>query len=101
MQAVGPPCFNNDLLNLLADDAEKIDENEYAWRQRAIGGCLKKLSEENQQLVMAPYLNHGPVKVLAAKQSVSVNSLTKARTLKDKLWTVLIHKGVIHHEQKI
>lgn len=78
--------FNNDLLNLLADDAEKIDENEYAWRQRAIGGCLKKLSEENQHLVMAPYLNHGSVKVLAAKQSVSVNSLyKKLGRLRDKL----------------
>ena len=78
--------FNNDLLNLLADDAEKIDEYEYAWRQKAIGNCLKKLSEDNQHLVMAPYLNHGSVKVLAAKQSVSVNSLyKKLGRLREKL----------------
>ncbi len=76
--------FNNVLLNLLTDNVEKIDEHEYAWRQRAIGGCLKKLSEENQQLVMAPYFNHGSVKVLAAKQSV--NSLyKKLGRLRDKL----------------
>ena len=69
--------FSETVLNLIADDAEKIDESEYAWRQNAIGGCLKKLSEEDQQLVMAPYLNHGSVKVMASQQSVSVNSLYK------------------------
>jgi RNA polymerase sigma-70 factor, ECF subfamily len=69
--------FSETLVNLLADDAEKIDEQEYTWRQNAIGQCLKKLSEQDQQLVMAPYLNHGSVKVLATTQSVSVNSLYK------------------------
>ena len=78
--------FSEKLLNLIADEAEKIDENEYAWRQSAIGTCLKTLSEEDQSLVMAPYLNHGSVKVMASKQSVSVNSLyKKLGRLRDRL----------------
>ena len=88
--------FNERLMNLIAEDAEKIDENEYAWRQKALGSCLKKLSEEEQSLVMAPYLNHGSVKVLASKQSVSVNSLyKKLGRLRDRLLNCVNSKGVL------
>ena len=78
--------FSKETLNIIADESSKLDEEDHAFRRNALQVCLEKLSESQRRLIMAPYYQHGSVKVLASKNKVSVNSLyKKIGRLREKL----------------
>lgn len=69
--------FSKETLNLIADESCRLSEEDHAFRRNALQICLEKLSESQRRLIMAPYYQHGSVKVLADRNKVSVNSLYK------------------------
>lgn len=78
--------FSKDTLNIIAEESSKLDEEDHALRRNALELCLKKLTDSQRKLIMAPYYQHGSIKVLAAKHKVSVNSLyKKIGRLREKL----------------
>ena len=83
--------FSESVLKLIADDAEQIDEHTHASKRKALEQCLQKMNDSQQQLIMAPYIEHGSITTLAQKQNVSVNSLyKKLGRLREKL-TICMH----------
>lgn len=78
--------FSEKVVDLIADDAEKIRDTEYIWRRKALELCLQKLTDAQRELVLASSLHHGAITELAARESVSVNSLyKKLGRLREKL----------------
>ena len=69
--------FSNELIALLADDAEQISETEHSERRQALEQCLSALSAPQRELVLAPYLKHGRITELAEKSNTTVNALYK------------------------
>ena len=63
--------FSNELIALLADDAEQISEAEHSEQ------CLSALSAPQRELVLAPYLKHGRITELAEQSNTTVNALYK------------------------
>ena len=69
--------FSNELVAILADEAEEISEAEHSKRRQALESCLGKLSSPERELVLAPYLHHGRIKELAELGGTSANALYK------------------------
>ncbi len=68
--------FSEGVLELLADEAEAIDEDEDAARH-ALRSCLDQFSHTHRELLLAPYAGDGRVKVLAERSGKSANALYK------------------------
>jgi len=78
--------FSNELVAILADEAEQISETEHSKRRRALESCLGKLSGPERELVLAPYLHHGRITELAELGGTSANALyKKLGRLRDRL----------------
>ena len=78
--------FSQETINIIADEAARDEEEDHEFRDNAMQVCLKRLSESQRKLLMAPYYSHGSVKVLAGRSKVSVNSLyKKIGRLREKL----------------
>ena len=78
--------FSNELVAILADEAEGIDEAEHSQRWQALEMCLGKLSSPERELVLAPYLHHGRITELAERGGTSANALyKKLGRLRDRL----------------
>lgn len=69
--------FSEELLSLLAEEAEETEEVELEREKAILQICFKKLSLAHQELVLAPYAGNGRVKELAEQSGRSVNSLYK------------------------
>lgn len=69
--------FSNELVAILADEAEQISEAEHSHRRQALASCLGKLSNPERELVLAPYLHHGRITELAELGGTSANALYK------------------------
>ncbi len=69
--------FSEELLNLLAEEAEEPETHEWVTEKDALQRCLCKFSATNRELLLAPYTGAGRVKELADASSRSVNSLYK------------------------
>lgn len=78
--------FSNELVAILADEAEQISEAEHSQRRQALESCLGKLSHSERELVFAPYLQHGRITELADLGGTSANALyKKIGRLRDRL----------------
>ncbi len=78
--------FSNELVAILADEAEQISEAEHGKRRQALESCLGKLSGPERELVLAPYLHHGRITELAELGGTSANALyKKLGRLRDRL----------------
>jgi RNA polymerase sigma-70 factor (ECF subfamily) len=69
--------FSNELVAILADEAEQINEAEHRKRRHALESCLGKLSNSERELVLAPYLHYGRIAELAERGGSSANALYK------------------------
>ena len=69
--------FSNELVAILADEAEQISEEDHSKRRQALESCLGTLSSPESDLVLAPYLHHGRIKELAELGGTSANALYK------------------------
>jgi RNA polymerase sigma-70 factor, ECF subfamily len=69
--------FSLETLNVIAAEVSEEKEKDYASRESALKICLQRFSDSQRTLLMAPYYQHGSIKVLATKNKVSVNSLYK------------------------
>ena len=86
--------FSDELLELLADEADTIDAEQQAAHLHALRGCLAKFSEPHQELLLAPYTGDGQVLSLAEKAGKSANALYKLLgRLRDKL-TVCVESSL-------
>lgn len=71
------PLLSEEVLKLLADEAEPTTLGDFAELRSALNGCLADLSEAHQELLLAPYGSVGRVKELAKQSGKSPNSLYK------------------------
>ena len=69
--------FSNELIAILAEEAENLDDATYSRRHAALTSCLASLKNTERELVLAPYLGHGRIKELAEMADTSANSLYK------------------------
>jgi RNA polymerase sigma-70 factor (ECF subfamily) len=69
--------FSNELVAILADEAEQISEAEHSKRRHALESCLGKLSPPERELVLAPYIHHGRITELAELGGTTANALYK------------------------
>ena len=77
---------SDELIAILADEAEQISEAEHSKRRQALETCMSKFSDPQRDLVLAPYLHHGRIKELAELGGTSANSLyKKLGRLRDRL----------------
>lgn len=78
--------FSNELVAILADEAEQINEVEHSKRRQAMESCLGRLSDPERDLVFAPYLHHDRITELAELGGTSANALyKKLGRLRDRL----------------
>lgn len=89
--------FSEKVVDLIADDAEKIRDTEHLWRRQALDICLQKLNDAQRELLLTSSLHHGAITELAARESVSVNSLyKKLGRLREKLFNCIYsQKGCV------
>jgi len=69
--------FTEEVLELLAHEAETIEAEEQAATRRALRSCLERFSLPHQELLLAPYAGDGRVGVLAEQAGKSANALYK------------------------
>ena len=69
--------LSDEVLALLADEAESMSRDDVANVRRALTNCLTKFSEAHQELLLAPYAGDGRVKQLAEECGKPVNALYK------------------------
>lgn len=69
--------FSDQVLELLADEADAIEADEQAANLHALRVCLTKFSKPHQELLLAPYSEGGQVKQLAEQSGRSANALYK------------------------
>ena len=69
--------FSEEVIELLAVEAEAIDADEQARKLEALRCCLDRFSEPHQKLLLAPYAGDGLVKSLAEKSGKSANAFYK------------------------
>ena len=69
--------FTDEVIGLLADEAEAIDAEELAAARRALRICLARFSAPHQELLLAPYSGEGRVTTLAEQGGKSANALYK------------------------
>lgn len=82
--------LSDEVLRLLADEAEAMSSEDAANVQRALDACLTQFSKAHQELLLAPYAGDGRVKQIAEQCGKSVNALYKLLgRLRDKLATCI------------
>lgn len=69
--------LSDEVLELIADEAEAMDAVEIVNVRRALNTCLSQFSTPHQELLLAPYAGDGRVKQLAEQGPKSVNALYK------------------------
>ena len=69
--------LSNDVLELLADDAQAMSAEDVIHVRSALTSCLMQFSETHQELLLAPYAGDGRVKQLADQGRKTVNALYK------------------------
>ena len=69
--------FSDEVLQLLADEAESMSRQDVADLRHALSTCLARFSDAHQQLLLAPYTGVGRVKQLAEECGKPVNALYK------------------------
>ena len=85
--------FSEKVVDLIAVDAEKIRDTEHLWRRQALDMCLQKLNDGQRELLLTSSLHHGAITDLAARESISVNSLyKKLGRLRQKLFNCIYSK---------
>lgn len=78
--------FGEELLSMLATEAEKLEEDALALEKAMLKQCLASFSLPHQQLLLAPYGDSGQIKELAKQSNRTPNSLYKLLgRLRDKL----------------
>ncbi len=78
--------FSDELIAMLADEAEQISEAEHSKRRQALESCMGNLSHTERELVFAPYLHHGRITELPERGGTSANALyKKLGRLRDRL----------------
>ncbi len=88
------PLLSDEVLKLLADEAEQTDAAAFATLRKALAVCLSEFSEPHQELLMAPYGHAGRVKELAEQAGKSANAFYKLLgRLREKL-TVCVQSRV-------
>jgi len=65
------------VIELVADEADAIEEDGQTAKMRALRSCLVKFPQAQQELLLAPYVAGGQVKQLAEKSGRSANALYK------------------------
>ncbi len=82
--------LSDEVLQLIADEAEAMEAEEVAAVRHALSTCLTQFSEAHQELLLAPYTGDGRVKQLAEECGKSVNALYKLLgRLREKLGTCI------------
>ncbi len=69
--------FSDEVLKLLADEAEAISSHDVACVRRALRECIAQFSPPHQELLLAPYAGDGRVLQLARQCGKSANALYK------------------------
>lgn len=69
--------LSDQVLELIADEAEAFDAEEIVTVRQALNTCLSRFSPPHQELLLAPYAGDGRVKQLAEQGRTSVNALYK------------------------
>ncbi len=84
--------LSNDMLNLIADEAEAADATHVVDVRHALSVCMKQFSTSHQQLLLAPYDGDGAVKQLAENAGKSANAFYKLLgRLREKI-TQCVHR---------
>ena len=82
--------FSDGVLEMLADEAERLDADHQVSTVAALRSCLDRFSQPHQELLLAPYVSHGGIKALATQAGKSPNALYKlVGRLRDKLTTCI------------
>ena len=71
------PLLSENVLNLLADEADSVTVSQLAEMRIALNACLPKFSNAHRELLLAPYGQAGRVKQLAEEAGKSANALYK------------------------
>jgi RNA polymerase sigma-70 factor (ECF subfamily) len=71
------PLLTDEVLQLLAAEADKTTPDRLAKLRSALDACLAEFSEPHQQLLLAPYGGAGRVKELAEQTGKSANAFYK------------------------
>ena len=69
--------FGDEVIALLASEAEQVSEVHWEEERTALQQCLEQMALHHRELLMAPYTGEGQVTRLAEKMGRSVNSLYK------------------------
>lgn len=69
--------LSDEVLELLADEAESMKADNVVSIRKALDSCLTNFSAAHQELLLAPYAGDGRVKQLAADCGKSVNTFYK------------------------
>jgi len=84
------PLLSDEVLKLLAEEADKTTPDEFGSLRSALDVCLAEFSELHQQLLLAPYRGAGRVKELAEQTGKSANAFYKLLgRLREKLSTCI------------
>lgn len=88
--------FSEGVLELLADEADRMDAEESERAMAALRTCLEAFSPPHQELLLAPYSGEGRVKKLAEASGRSANALYKLLgRLREKL-TLCMEASLAH-----
>jgi len=81
-----PLVFDQDLIELLAAEAESEDEADLARHRDALAQCLEALGTTGRKLVLSPYQGHGYLTRIAEASGRTRNSIYKQiRRIRSKL----------------
>lgn len=69
--------FGDAVIELLANEAEEVEEDVWEQEREALRGCLAQMTAHHRELVLAPYAGEGRVTRLAEETGRSINSLYK------------------------
>ncbi|MEM1297388.1 MAG: sigma-70 family RNA polymerase sigma factor [Verrucomicrobiota bacterium] len=70
--------FDDELVELMADDASEILDSDHDPRRVALGHCLKKLKDDQRRLIAERYEPGGSVNHMAAQQGRSPKAVSEA-----------------------
>ena len=71
------PLLSDEVLKLLAVEAEKTTAAEFSEMRSALSICMKEFTQSQQELLLAPYGSAGRVKELADQAEKSANAFYK------------------------
>ena len=82
------PLLSDEVLKLLAEEADGTTTEEFVRLRSALDVCLAEFTEPHQELLLAPYRGAGRVKELAEQTGKSANAFYKLLgRLREKLST--------------